>query len=629
MRTLIMSPVSDLFERARAWQKVGDLRQAAHLLRQVVQAEPYHAEAWQQLGIVAYALGSAAAAAEAFAKALQLRPNSVDLHLALGQALAALGRQAEAAGHFQEVLRLDPRLADALAQLGLELAQAGRLDEAIVQLRQALLLKPELIGAQHNLGIALAQQGHLPEAMHCLQEALRLRPDYAEAHANLGNLLRDLGRKSEAAEHYRQAIRLKPGYAGPYINLGLTLTEQGNHAQAVIVLKQATRLEAKSKEAWNNLGMALAGEGRFAEAEAAYEQALRLDPGYVEAHGNLGSVYKEQGRLTEALACYDVALAYKPEHASAKYNRALALLQAGDYAQGFAAYEWRWRRPSMPPRPFRQPRWDGAPLEGKTILLWCEQGLGDAIQFARYTTLVKGRGGQVVLECPPPLVELFKTVAGADMVVAEGQELPAFDAQAPLMSLPAVVGTTLESVPGAVPYLGVEPSLVEWWRNRLGDGGFKVGLVWQGNPRHPWDRWRSLPLRQLAVLAAVPGVRLVSLQQGPGAEQVQALKGRFVVEELGEGPSGGQTFADTTALMQCVELVVSVDTAAAHLAGALGRPVWVLIAAMSDWRWLVGQEETPWYPTMRLFRQRRLGEWDDVLQRMAAPLQQAAAGQRG
>jgi hypothetical protein len=322
-----------------------------------------------------------------------------------------------------------------------------------------------------------------------------------------------------------------------------------------------------------------------------------------------------------------VALWQEPGRASAEYNRALCWLKAGNYEKGWPAYEWRWRRPTMPPRPFRQPRWDGSPLEGKTILLWCEQGLGDAIHFVRYAKQVQERGGKVVLECPGSLVELLATCPGGEKVVAEGESLPDFDVQAPLMSLPGLVGTRLETVPAEVPYLSVESELVDWWGRRLGSKDFKVGLVWQGNPRHPWDGWRSIPLALFAPLAGVPGVRLVALQQGAGAEQVEGLKGRFQVEELGDGPEGkDRSFADTAAVMRNLDLVVSVDSSPAHLAGALGVPVWVAVAAVSDWRWMVGREDTPWYPTMRLFRQERLGDWGEAMASMARELQGMASG---
>jgi hypothetical protein len=258
--------------------------------------------------------------------------------------------------------------------------------------------------------------------------------------------------------------------------------------------------------------------------------------------------------------------------------------------------------------------------------LWCEQGLGDSIQFVRYAPLVKERDGAVVVECPGKLARLFRTCAGIDRLVAEGEPLPAFDVQAPLLSLPGLLGTTLATVLAAVPYLAADLALVERWRQELsGVGGFKVGICWQGNPRHPWDRHRSLPLEEFAPLAEVPGVRLVSLQQGAGAEQLRALAGRFPVVELPPALDGtAGDFADAAAVLRCLDLVVSADTAAAHLAGTLGVPAWVALSAIADWRWRVRRKDSPWYPTLRLFRQERLGAWGPVFARMAEAVRQRA-----
>jgi hypothetical protein len=377
------------------------------------------------------------------------------------------------------------------------------------------------------------------------------------------------------------------------------------------------------KEGPNNLGLALADLGRHAEAEESYREALRLDPGYAEAHANLGSLYKDQGKLEEALACYQAALWLDPQSASTHYNRSLAGLKAGDYEKGWLAYEWRWRRGKVPPRPFRQPRWDGSPLGGRTILLWMEQGLGDMIQFIRYAPLVQQQGGTVVVECPGFLVPLFSTCKGIDRLVAEGEPLPAFDVQVPLMSLPGLLGTTLATVPAEEFYLQAEPSRVEVWSERLaGVGDFKVGVVWQGNRHHPGDRWRSFPLASLAPLAGVEGVRLVSLQKGPGVEQLREWGKRFPILELEGLDAEGGAFLDTAAVMKNLDLVVTADTACAHLAGALGVAVWVALSGAADWRWLCGREDTSWYPGMRLFRQERLGEWRAVFERMAAQLRQ-------
>jgi tetratricopeptide (TPR) repeat protein len=607
----------------------GDVRRAEAACREGLAADPDDAGLWRLLGAALQGQGRHAEAADAFARAAQLRPDDADAFAGLGSALAALGRRDEAEKRLRRALQLWPGHADALAQLGLLLAEGGRTDEAVAFLREAARARPDSAPAWHNLGVALAQQGKPEEAARALEEAIRLRPDYAEAFYNLGNVLQGMGKRDDAISRYQEAVRLRPGYGEAHNNLGLALTEAGRHGEAAVVLRQAVRLRPEAAEGHNNLGLAHAGQGRFAEAEACYQEALRLDPGYVEAHNNLGSAYKEQGRLEEALACYRQALWLDPNSASTRYNRSLALLQGGNYEEGWREYEHRWRRKQARGRTFPRPRWDGSPLEGRTVLLWCEQGLGDAIHFVRYAALVKARGGRVVLECPGFLIPLFSTCPGVDRLVVEGEPPPEYDVQAPLLSLPLLLGTTPETVPAGVPYLSAEPARVGKWKARLEAlPGFKVGVIWQGNPHFTWDRWRSFPLADLAPAAAVDGTSLVSLQKGPGVEQLRGLKGQFAVEELDGLDAEGGAFLDTAAVMKCLDLVVTADTAAAHLAGALGVPAWVALSAVADWRWMIGREDTPWYPTLRLCRQRTLGDWGGVFARMAGELVQLAATRR-
>jgi tetratricopeptide (TPR) repeat protein len=525
-----------------------------------------------------------------------------------------------------------PETLDADAQVahGTRLAQQGRRAEALACFRQALRLRPDHARAHHNLGVALAEEKKYAEAAASLREALRCQPHYAEAHYNLGNTLGELGRAEEAVASYREAIRCRPDYVDALNNLGLALTRLGRAGEAAVFLRQVVRLKPDFAEGYNNLGLTLAERGDFAAAETCYEQALRLNPRYAEAHTNLGSAFKEQGRLEEALACYELALDLDPDAVTPHWNRALAWLQLGNFEQGWPEYEWRWRRQGTTPRAFAQPRWDGAPLHGRTILLHGEQGLGDVLQFIRYAPLVQERGGTVFVAAPPGLVALLSRCPGVARVIPENEALPPFETHLPLMSLPAVFGTTLATVPAAVPYLVAEPGRRERWRERLpGVRGFKVGVAWQGNPRHRWDRHRSFPLAQLEPLARVECVTLVSLQKGPGSEQLALLGDRFPVLDLGpELDADGAAFADTAAVLGCLDLVVCCDTAVAHLAGALGVPVWVALAAIVDWRWLLGREDSPWYPTMRLFRQERLGEWGPVFERIAVELLRLVA-QRG
>lgn len=475
----------------------------------------------------------------------------------------------------------------------------GEIDEAIKEFRIALRADPEHADARNNLGVALSDKGMLREAVAVYRLALHRKPQSADTHNNLGVVFAQQGKRPEAAVCYRRALELRPSYA----------------------------------EAKNNLGNVLRHQGKLEDAEACLREALRLKPEYAEAYNNLAIILVKQERVDEAIENYRQALRLKPDYPEARKNLGLALLGKGEFAAGWPEYEFRWNTREMPPRKFTQPRWEGEPLHGKTILLYAEQGLGDTIQFIRYAARVAALGGTVMVECQKALVGLFGGCPGIERIVPQGEALPAFDNHAALMSVPRVLGTVVENIPAEIPYLAGDPERIRKWSEELkGLTGFKIGIAWQGSRGFQDDHLRSTRVQRFEPLARVPGTRLISLQKEYGAEQLRDVRG-WNVMDVGNRLND---FLDTAALMKHLDLVITVDTAVAHLAGALGVPVWLALPTASDWRWLQGREDTPWYPTMRLFRQRKQGGWAEVFERMARelesrpPLESASLyGQRG
>jgi hypothetical protein len=403
--------------------------------------------------------------------------------------------------------------------------------------------------------------------------------------------------------------------------LGVVAHQTGHARQAVELISQAISLRGAVPAYYNNLGEAYRTLGQHAEAIAAYNHALVLDPHFAEAHNNLGTIYKNQGRLAEALACFDRAIACHGDYANARYNRALLWLSLGDYARGWPEYEWRWKRAEFRRPALDEPHWDGSPLGGRTLLVRAEQGLGDTVQFIRYVPLLQAQGNNLVVEVQAELVELLSQ-SGIGPLVPQQAPLPRFDVHASLLSLPSLLGTRLDTIPSTVPYLSASAARVLAWQRKLADRGrVTIGIAWQGNPRSPLEPGRSIPLAEFEPLARVPGVQLVSLQKGFGSEQIPALAGRFPVLDLSaQLDQAGGAFVDTAAVMRHMDLVITSDSAVAHLAGALARPVWVVLPAAAEWRWMRDRSDSPWYPTMRLFRQSRQADWSSVLGEVADEL---------
>jgi tetratricopeptide (TPR) repeat protein len=563
----------------------GHLQAAEQIYRKILAVEPDHADALHLLGVIAGQVGNHAAAVQYISRAIRLKGHAAAFHNNLGNALRAQGKLDEAVAAYRRALQLQPRDAEAHNNLGNALKDQGKLDEAVACCRRALELQPDSAEAHNNLGLVLKDQGKLEEAVACCRRALQLKPEFAEAHNNLGLVLVDQGKLDEAAACYRRALELKPDSAEAHSNLGNVLREQGKLDEAMACYHRALELKPDSAEAHNNLGLVLMDQGKLDEAVACCQRALELKPDYAEAHNSVGNILTDQGKLDEAVACCQSALELKPELAAAHWNRSLLRLLSGNFADGWPEYEWRWRMKDWRPRCFPQMSWDGQPLPGKSILLHAEQGLGDTIQFIRYAALVGQCGARVVVECQKPLVRLLAACPGIDQLLAAGEELPGFDVHAPLMSLPLLCKTTLENIPASIPYVFAAPALVAQWRERLDKiDGLKVGICWQGNPQYRGDRYRSIPLRHFADLARLPGICLISLQKGAGREQLAAVRDDFpVVDWADELDEAAGPFMDTAAIIQNLDLVITSDTVIAHLAGAMGVPVWVGLPLVPDW----------------------------------------------
>jgi tetratricopeptide (TPR) repeat protein len=504
--------------------------------------------------------------------------------------------------------------------LALQLHQAGRLQEAERLYRQVLAQQPEHVDALHLLGVTAAQLGRGDVAVDLLRRAIALRPNFADAYSNLANALTSNGQLDQAVTACRQAIDLNPNLPEAHNNLGNALKDKGEIDQAIAAHRQAIALNPRLAEAHYNLGNALRDKGELGKAIAAYRQAIAVKPNYVDAHVNLGDALKEQGQLDEAIAAFRQAIVLRPGFAEVHSNLALALLTRGHFQEGWQEFEWRWKCEDSPALGnLAQPLWEGRPLEGRTILLHAEQGLGDAIQFIRYLPLVEQRGGRLVILCHTQLQRLFQANAGRWQVVTQAQPLPAFDLHCPLVSLPRVFGTNLGNIPKESPYLHADAEEARKWQDRLAKHSplVKVGLVWAGRPAHTNDRNRSMKLARLAPLGQAPGVRFFSLQKGEAAAEAKTPP---LGMELVDWTQELKDFADTAALIANLDLVIAVDTAVAHLAGAMGKPVWTLLPFVPDWRWMLQRQDSPWYPTMRLFRQPCRGDWDSVIARVVDAL---------
>ncbi len=567
----------EAFTLALQHQQSGRTESAETIYRRILAVQPNHARAWHHLGFSLFARGRTDEALDAFRQAVLLQPDSLEAHLHLGNALAQAGRFADAGAAYRRALEIDPSCAVAQSNLGNTLREQGMLDEAIAAQRQAIALMPTYTLAHNNLGNALGAQGRWDEALGAYQRALELEPRHAPTHYNMGTTLARMRRWGEAEAAFRRALELQPAYFLAHLNLGNALKEQE----------------------------------RWAEATEAYRTALKFQPENPVARTNLGAALAEQGRFDEAVRAYREVLATQPDYPLARLNHGLLALLHGDFAQGWPLYEARWDVFPDSRRSFAQPPWDGSAPEGKRILIHAEQGFGDSIQFARFVPLVAALGGEVIVECQPPLVDLMRGITNSGEVVPAGAPLPPFDFHVPMLSLPLIFRTTPDTIPQEVPYLVPDAARVATWRERLGERSrLRVGLAWAGDPNHVRNRTRSLPIQDFQPLILMEGIDFFSLQKGPASQQIERLdhSARLIdhTSELGD-------FADTAALISGLDLVITVDTAIAHLAGALGKRVWTLLAFVPEWRWGLGSIATPWYPTMRLFRQPAPGDWRSVI----------------
>lgn len=524
---------------------------------------------------------------------------------------------------YRSVLARDPAHADALYLLGIATHQRGRHGEAAALIERAIASDGSKAEYWRNLAMIRGADGRLEDAVAAAGQALARDPADDDALNHLGATLGALGRHAEAVVAFERLLARAPNHKDALNNLSSPLTELGRFADAARHLEAALALDPGFAAAWFNLAYVRRMENRFAEAHELCRRALALDPALADARLLEAALLADQGRHLESIVALRAEIARRPDSAEAHWSLGLALLLTGQWEEGWREHEWRWRRGALQfAKPaFAQLPWDGGDLAGRTILLYAEQGLGDAIQFVRYAAPVKARGaGRVLVRCSPKLHRLLATAPGVDALVAP-DDAPAFDIHAALMSLPGIFGTTPPTAPAPARYLAAEPARVERWRARL--GGLPrpwIGLNWQGNPTYKGDFRRSIPLARLAPALRATNASFVSLHKGTGEEQIAAagLGGRL--HAFADMDTGPDAFLDTAAIMAQLDLVVSSDTATVHLAGALGRPIWTLLSATPDWRWGLGGESTPWYPAMRLLRQPKLGDWDAVAARLGAEL---------
>jgi tetratricopeptide (TPR) repeat protein len=643
--------VAALYNRGIALQEAGSLEQACASYASAIGLAPDHADALNNLGNALKALGKDVQALASYEQAIEYRPAFVDAINNRGNVLVRLGRITEAIAAYQQALSIKPEYVEAVFNLANLMRDVGRLDEACDLYSKASVLRPKDPIVYTNWGAALHRLGRPHDALRHYDEALKLNPDHFDALNNMGHALRELGAFDQALGVFELLTSRSVKHVDGWYNRGVTLLDLERQSEAVECFDQALALEPHFDLAWNARGVALRDLQCLEDGVASFQRAVEINPTCVAAWNNLGNALQDLFRLDQAMDCYDRALAVDPQSASvhnnrgnaqkllkllpeaeesyrraieieplfaeAQWNLSLIKLLGGALSDGWYGYEWRWkRRGTMPHRDYGVSQWKGQEsIAEKRILIHAEQGLGDTIQFCRYATELARMGAHVVMEVQAPLKALLKSVKGVARLIERGEVFEPIDFHCPMLSLPLALGTDLQTVPAVVPYLQVGAQRLELWTQRLGQRrALRVGLAWSGSKDHSNDRRRSILLER--IFRHLPeGLELHSLQREVRIGDEQALKVgvKDWRDELAD-------FSDTAALIECLDLVISVDTSVAHLAGALGKPTWVLLPFVPDWRWMLEREDSPWYPSMKLYRQPSPGDWDSVLKRVRADL---------
>ena len=589
-------------------------------------AAPSHGGANYLLGIIALQRGEFAAAETRISLALESNPNVASAHRHRGIALSRMGRLEEALVSFDKAIALNAKDAEAFAQRGNVMQELSRFTEALKDYDKAIALKPDFAVAYNNRGFTLAKLERYNEALASFDRAIALKPDYAAAYNKRGLVLDELKRPGEALASFDRAIALGLDDVEVHYNRGIALESLERPEDALASYDTALARRPNFASAFNARGNALKGTERYDEAVASYERAIALEPGFAEAFYNRGIVLLELKRPEDAIESYDRAIALKPDYAEAIASRGMCKLAMGLAKSGWSDYEHRWqvKTHSKLNPPAGTPLWRGEDLRGRSILVISEGGLGDIIQFSRYLPMLSERGAAVSFQVPEKMHALLAGLPGGIRLIAQAAADDRFDFHCGAMSLPSRLDDNLSNIPFPAPYLSVDPGRATEWRRRLGEHGFKIGISWQGT------RWRGGPagivgrwmkLAEFHPLAQIPNVRLISLQKNEGVDQLRGLPAEMNVETLGDDfDTGPDAFADTAAVMLHLDLVITCDTSIAHVAGALGRPTWVMLQFVPEWRWMLEGSTSPWYPTVRLFRQTQRRDWRSVFGEMTAKL---------
>jgi Flp pilus assembly protein TadD len=599
----------------------GDLIRSERLILQAIRLNPDAATYHHHLARTFESLRRTSDAAIEYRRAIALNAADIDSLRLLARLVLTLGQNAEAISLFERVLKLDAREPDTYYSLGAIHKSTGDYATALVYYRRAIALFPDSTDSLFNLAMALYEAGKFEDCIPYFQQLIQASPDDDEAHNLLGQAFHEQMNYDAARRCYLKALELKPESHHAMTNLGALLLDLGDLASAEVLLRRALAIEPKFMNAHSNLGTVYSKKGMTNEAIQCLRNVLSIDPRNVGALCSLGFLMFNLGDEEGAEACYRLALKVQPDSPLALFNLSSSLLTAGRFQEGWEAYEMRWRvrQFASEGQPVTQPRWNGEDLTGRRIYVHSEQGFGDTLHFVRYALLLVELGAEVILAVQPALLALLRDLDPSIQVTAKGTgPLPDCDFYCPLLSLPRIFQANLTNLPAHVPYVHPRVDDLPHWSQRIDSAQLRVGIVWSGNPLHTRDRIRSLPLTVFSQVFDIPGISFYSLQKGPAAEQLTRFPDVVNLDaEL-------RDFTDTAAAIAHLDLVITVDTAVAHLAGAMGKPVWILVSRASDWRWLTDRTDSPWYPSVRLFRQTALGEWDEVMAQVYQALEEVA-----